>query len=120
MVLRAVAQGLLTTWVANQSTPCHRQFGYAMAADALANFDASSLDTAPFGAPVLGGGLLSSWNVCHLLSALYVAVIVPSLMVHRSFVVLMRFNGLPRCLQSAPFASAVVHAGTCDCVACAV
>ena len=50
-VLSMFAQGLLTTWVANQSTPCHRQFGYAMAADALANFDASMLDTTPFGAP---------------------------------------------------------------------
>lgn len=52
MVVSVFAQGLLTTWVANQSTPCHRQFGYAMAADALANFDASALDTTPFGAPV--------------------------------------------------------------------
>ena len=51
-------QGLLTTWVANQTTPCHRQFGYAMAADALANFDASFLDTTPIGALDASGGYL--------------------------------------------------------------
>ena len=40
----------MSTWVSGLGTPCHRQFGYAMAADALANFDASQLDAAPFGA----------------------------------------------------------------------
>ena len=40
----------MSTWVLGLGTPCHRQFGYAMAADALANFDASQLDAAPFGA----------------------------------------------------------------------
>ena len=76
MVLSVFAQGLLTTWVANQSTPCHRQFGYAMAANALANFDASSLDTTPFGAPVLGGGLLFIQHVCHWFGLLYVVLVI--------------------------------------------
>ena len=40
----------MSTWVSGLGTPCHRQFGYAMAANALANFDASQLDAAPFGA----------------------------------------------------------------------
>ncbi len=61
MVLLISMQGLMSTWVSGLGTPCHRQFGYAMAADALANFDASQLNAAPFGAPachpvLMGGG----------------------------------------------------------------
>ena len=50
-MLRAGVMGLMSTWVAGLGTPCHRQFGYAMAANALANFDASQLHAGPFGAP---------------------------------------------------------------------
>jgi len=50
-MLRAGVMGLMSTWVAGLGAPCHRQFGYAMAADALANFDASQLHAGPFGAP---------------------------------------------------------------------
>ncbi|KAK9842080.1 hypothetical protein WJX81_007607 [Elliptochloris bilobata] len=45
---RLGVMGLMSTWVANLSVPCHRQFGYAMASDVLANFDASGLGAAPF------------------------------------------------------------------------
>ena len=67
LLSHANLQGLMTTWVANLAAPCHRQFGYAMADNALANFDGSQINVAPFGALPAGPGFASA----DVLSVLY-------------------------------------------------